>query len=227
LESFPKSQKYENSSENFEESEAIDDDDDDQKSKKRKRDNGDQEETNKHQKRKDKNVKDDEESSLGKSNSPGGHELQDSTDGNESSFSPPMPLTPSELTDLSPLEPLFEEAELDILETPINFPSKPSTSSTIASKEDISGSEDESDDDNLGGFSTALIDYDGLRGRFIVETFRDLLESSLDYWQMGRMTSHKDWILTNEGGAMWPLRKSIKRYSPEIVYLKRKRGVNR
>jgi len=144
---------------------------------------------------------------------------------NDSASSPPLPipLSPSDrdsdpyLEYPAPLEPLFDEASLD---SPLNAVSE--YDSSAVDEGDGYDLSDEDESDTLP-ISTITVDYEGMRGAFIqVATFRDLLECALEYWEMNELTSIKDWILTNETGAMWPLSQNVRTYSPLLVYLKRK-----
>jgi len=136
---------------------------------------------------------------------------------------PSLPLSPSD-RDRDPdlefpaqLEPLFDEASLD---SPLNSVSE--YDSSVVDDGESYGLSDEDENDNLP-LSTITVEYEGMRGVFIqVATFKDLLECALDYWEMNELTSIKDWILTNETGAMWPLNQRATTYSPDVVYLKRK-----
>jgi len=75
----------------------------------------------------------------------------------------------------------------------------------------------------LNPINTITVDFEGMRGTFVqVSTFRDLLDCALEYWEMNELTSPKNWILTNEKGAIWPLNENIDKFSPEVVYMKRK-----
>jgi hypothetical protein len=71
--------------------------------------------------------------------------------------------------------------------------------------------------------TTITVDYEGMKGTFIqISTFRNLLNCALEYWEMNELTSPKEWTLTNDKGAIWPLDQNIQTFSPEVVYLKRK-----
>jgi len=75
----------------------------------------------------------------------------------------------------------------------------------------------------LNPINTITVDFEGMRGTFVqVATFRDLLDCALEYWEMNELTTPKNWVLTSEKGAIWPLNDNIDKYSPEVVYLKRK-----
>jgi len=75
----------------------------------------------------------------------------------------------------------------------------------------------------LHPINTITVDFEGMRGTFVqVSTFRDLLDCALEYWEMNELTSPKNWILTNDKGAIWSLNENIDKYSPEVVYMKRK-----
>jgi len=157
---------------------------------------------------------------LRKVGSPGGQELQHSPygSGNEFSSSPPPP-SPSDrdLGNPTPLEPLFDEdSHLAAVGSPLPYPSG-------SYSEENKPIESDSDDEEISEISTISVDYEGMKGLFVqVNTFRDLLNCVLEYWEMNELTSPKDWILTSERGAMWPLDQRIRIYSPELVYLKRK-----
>jgi hypothetical protein len=86
----------------------------------------------------------------------------------------------------------------------------------------LSGEEIGSDPSPLP-ITTITVDYEGMKGVFVqVTTFRELLECALEYWDMSELTSPKNWMLTNEKGAVWPLNENIDKFCPEVVYLKRK-----
>lgn len=75
--------------------------------------------------------------------------------------------------------------------------------------------------------TTITVDYEGMKGVFVqVTTFRELLECALEYWDMSELTNPKNWMLTNEKGAVWPLNENIDKFCPEVVYLKRKPAWN-
>jgi len=144
----------------------------------------------------------------------------DYSPGREAASSPSQPLSPSdEDLDRPALEPLFADAS--------------HVYGDVELSESDDSSEDEPDYLALPGdsdnepeipiVSTITVDYERMKGTFIqVNTFRDLLDCALEYWEMNELTTPKDWVLTNEKGAMWPLSEGIRTYSPEVVYLKRK-----
>jgi len=133
--------------------------------------------------------------------------------------SPPNAFGVSSEKDPTNLEPLFEESSLE------EVGSSPKIEECENQDEDEYGDSDVSDDEDEDPpiIPTISVDYEGMKGIFIqVSTFKELLQCALEYWEMNELTSPKDWVLTNEKGAMWPLHESTQTYSPEVVYLKRK-----
>lgn len=131
----------------------------------------------------------------------------------------------------SKLEPLFADVN--------NLPAdSPLLRRKVNRREDLDEFDFPSDLGSLSGeefgsdpspipITTITVDYEGMKGVFVqVTTFRDLLECALEYWDMSELTSPKNWMLTNEKGAMWPLNENIDKFCPEVVYLKRKPSWN-
>jgi len=149
------------------------------------------------------------------------------SDWKDSSPPPAFPSTPSEQIDnKAVLEPLFDESS-DLSELN-DSPNRTNENDNVAIDDDDYllapfESDDETNDVEMP-ITAITVDYEGMKGMFIrpTTTFRNLLDCALEYWEMIQLTSPKEWVLTNEKGAVWPLDENIQVYSPEVVYLKRK-----
>jgi len=125
-----------------------------------------------------------------------------------------------------PSPPLFNQSDSSIPKM-----NESTHSPLLSDEESDSGDEydylylkNESDNENEPIPITAVsVDYMGMKASFIhSDTFRKLLERALEYWEISELTSPKEWVLTNEKDAIWPLEEYVHTYAPEIVYLKRK-----
>jgi len=86
-----------------------------------------------------------------------------------------------------------------------------------------SKNENENESEEIHHLATVSVDYMGMKASFIhSETFRNLLDRALEYWEVSELTNPREWILTNEKDAIWPLDDFVYIYGPEVVYLKKK-----